>query len=360
MLRRTAILGLGLGLAIALAGCKGQGSGPVLAKGDGVEITADEVRTLVQSQMPFQRNQLEQPGKKTALVQQMVEEEVLFARAKEEGLLEDPQVRRVLRTVMRQRLKAKHQPAPTDPASVTAEEVAKYYADHPADFEKRVGATIIAFFAAPDAPQRAEKRAAAERALAQLREAEQKASTTAAPQPASTRKAPAGTAPASPPAPPSHAVATAFTKLVAEVSEDEATKRFGGSLGFKTRKELEQSHSPEVAAAVFALAQGGISDVIETPRGFFIARANAVREQTSLDQARPHIQVRIARTRDEQAWTDYVKKLKDEADVKLDEKAIEGLTFDAAQPAMAAPGGHGGHPPAAPPAAPPPAAAEKK
>ncbi|HYD41436.1 MAG TPA: peptidyl-prolyl cis-trans isomerase [Anaeromyxobacter sp.] len=349
MLRRTAALGLGL--AFALAGCKGKGSGPVLAKGEGFEITADEVRTLVESQMPFQRKQLEQPGRKTALVQQLVKDEVLFARAKEEGLLEDPQVKRVLRTVMVQRLKAKHQPAPTDPTTISAEEVAKYYAEHPADFEKRVGATVIAFFAAPDSPQRAEKRAAAERALAQLRDAERKAATAADPQPASTRAARPGTAPASPPAPPSHTVATAFTKLVAEVSEDDATKRFGGSLGFKTRKELEQSHSPEVAAAVFSLAQGGISDVVETPRGFFIVRANAVREQTSLDQARPHIQVRIARTRDEQVWTDYVKKVQDEADVKLDEAAIEALTFAPAQPAMAGPGAGADRLPAeAPPA----------
>lgn len=352
MLRRTAALCLGLGLA--LTGCKGQSSGPVLAKGKGFEITADEVRTMVQGQLPFQRNQLEQPGKKTALVQALVEEEVLFARAKEEGLLEDPQVRRVLRTVMRQRLKAKHQPAATDPATITAEEVAKYYAEHPADFEKRVGASVIAFYAAPDAPQRIEKRAAADRALAQLREAEQKASTTPAPQPASTRKARPATAPASPPAPPAHTIATAFTRLVAEVSEDEATKRFGGSLGFKTRGELERSHSPELAAAVFSLPQGGISDVIETPRGFFIVRANAVREQTSLDQARPHIQVRIARARDEQSWTDFVKKVKDEADVKLDEKAIEALTFEPA-PAMAGPGPGRDRPAAEAPPAPPPA-----
>lgn len=354
MLRRIAALGLGL--AFALAGCKGKESGPVLAKGDGFEITADELRTLVESQMPFQRAQLDLPGKKTALVQQMAKEEALFARAKEEGILEDPQVQRVLRTVMLQRLKAKHQPAPTDPATITAEEVAKYYAEHPADFQKRVGATIIAFYAAPDAPQRAEKRAAADRALAQLREAEQKATTAAAPQPASTRPARAGTPPAaSPPAPPSHAVATAFTKLVAEVSEDDATKRFGGSIGFKTRDELEKSHSPELAAAVFSLAQGGISDVIETPRGFFIARANAVREQTALDQARPHIQVRLARARDEQRWTDFMKKVQDEAEVKLDEKAIEAFKLDAAQPAMAAPGpGHDRRSPEAPPASPQP------
>ncbi len=354
MLRRTAALGL----AFALAACKGQqGSGPVLAKGEGFEITADEVRTLVENQMPFQRSQLDQPGRKTALVKQLVEEEVLFARAKEEGLLEDPQVRRVLRTVMRQRLKAKHQPSPTDPTTVTADEVAKYYAEHPADFEKRVGASVIALLAAPDAPQRAEKRAAAERALAQLREAERKAAPTATPQPASTRPARAGAAPASPPAPPAHAIASAFTKLVAEVSEDESTKRFGGSLGFKTRAELAQSHSPELAEAVFSLPQGGISDVVETPRGFFIVRANAVREQTSLDQARPHIQVRIARARDEQAWTDYVKKIQDEADVKLDEQAIEALTLQAAAPAMGGPG-RPRQPSEAPPASPSPA--EKK
>lgn len=352
MLRRTAAVGL----ALALAACKGQSKGPVLAKGDGFEVTAEEFQAAVDGQMPFQKAQLAMPGKKTALLQRMVEDEALFAQAQKEKLLEDPQVQRVLRTVMVQRLKAKHQPQSTDAASIAsipAADIEKYYAEHPTDFEKRLGATIIAFYADPGAPQRGEKRAAAERALAQLRDAEKKAAAGAVPQLASTRTQRPGLAPSAGPAPSSAAL---FTKLVADLSEDETTKRFGGSVGFKTRAELEQSHPPELAAAIFSLPQGAISDVVETPRGFYIARVTAVREQIGLDQARPHIQMRLARAHDEKVWTDFVKKVRDDAKVTVDEQAVEAIPVSAApamgtvrgQPASGMGGAEAPHPPQIP------------
>jgi parvulin-like peptidyl-prolyl isomerase len=137
---------------------------------------------------------------------------------------------------------------------------------------------------------------------------------------------PASAGGAKPPAAaaPAPSVASVFSKLVNELSEDQASKRFGGSLGSKTRAELEKVH-PEIAAVLFSLPQNAVSEVIETPQGFYIARVNVVREALTLDQVRPQIQMRLARKQDEKARTDFVEKLEADAKVVIDEKAVEAV-----------------------------------
>jgi hypothetical protein len=341
MLRRTAAFAI----ALALAACKGQGSGPVLAKGDGIEITADEFRAHLEDQQPFQRAQLGAPGKKKAVLNRMVQEEILFHQAEKEGLRDDPQVQKLIRTFMVQRLMQRHA-RQTDPATVPAGDVDKYYEEHASEYQKRVAGSVIAFLAAPGAPERGKKRAAAEKALAELRTAERKAAAGANPQPASTRPPPALAAPS---------VAGLFAKLVTELSDDDATKRFGGSLGFKTRAEHEKSQPPELVEVLFGTPQNSISNVIETPKGYYIVRVTAIRDALGVDQVRPQIQVRLARQKDEKTWTDFVQQLQTDAKVVIDEKALEavevapvappGPGHDSPSRAQPSPDGkgHGGH-----------------
>jgi len=295
-MRRT----VAFGLALALTACDGQESGPILAKGEGVEITADAFRAHIEDQQPFQRAQLGAPGRKRVLLDRMVQEQILFRQAEKEGLRDDPQVQKLVRTIMVQRLTQRHA-RQTDPATIPASAVEEYYQSHAAEYEKRVAASVIAFLAAPDAPDRAKKRAAAQKALAELRAAERNAS--------------AGPAPA----------ASLFAKLVTDLSEDEATRRFGGNLGFRTRADHEKAQPPELVEALFGLPQNAISNVIETPKGYYIVRVTAIREAPALDQARSQIQVRLARQKDEKTWTDFVQQLKADAKVVVDEQALEAV-----------------------------------
>lgn len=333
LLRRTAALGLVLALAAckgaSSSSAKGEGSDVVLAKGEGVTITAADFRALLEEQQPFQRAQMNAPGRKQALLKRMVQEEILYRQAEKEGLKDDPQVRKLLRSFMVQRL-AQQRARNTDPASVPDADVQKYFQERSGDYQKRVAASIIAFHAAAGAPERAQKRAAATKALAEIRAAEKGATATATPRPASTRS------PAIPPPAASSSVSGVFSKLVSQLSDDESTKRFGGSLGFKTRAELEKTHPAELVAALFAMPQNQVSDVIETPQGFYIARVNALREEQTLEQVRPQIQMRLARQADEKAWTDFVEKLQTEAAVQIDEKALESVEVPPLQPAAGA------------------------
>ncbi len=61
-------------------------------------------------------------------------------------------------------------------------------------------------------------------------------------------------------------VGASFEQLVAEASEDDATRAAGGRMGAFERLAVPSA----VADAVFALSVGQTSEVIETPEGFCI------------------------------------------------------------------------------------------
>jgi len=59
-----------------------------------------------------------------------------------------------------------------------------------------------------------------------------------------------------------------FEQLVNEYSDDTASKPAGGKLGNFERNVMP----PAFSDATFNLAVGGVSEVVETPRGFHIIR----------------------------------------------------------------------------------------
>ena len=64
-----------------------------------------------------------------------------------------------------------------------------------------------------------------------------------------------------------------FAQLVRQHSEDQATRYRGGDAGWLTRSEADTPWEPELLKAIFELATpGDLSGVIETPRGFYVAR----------------------------------------------------------------------------------------
>jgi peptidyl-prolyl cis-trans isomerase D len=67
-----------------------------------------------------------------------------------------------------------------------------------------------------------------------------------------------------------------FAQVARDVSEDERTKKRGGDLGWKRKGSA--GLGPEFDDKVFALKKGETSDVIKTDRGFYLARAEDVRE----------------------------------------------------------------------------------
>jgi peptidyl-prolyl cis-trans isomerase C len=298
MLRRLAVIGLA---ALALTACKGKKSGPVVARGEGFTITADEFKARVDEQAPFLRARYNTLDRKKEFVDSLVRQELLYRQAEKEGLREDPEVQQIIRKVMIQRLYQRKFNPVGDAGAVPAADVQKFYDDHAAEFHrpKRVRASVVAFLAAPGTPERTKKLAAARKALAGLQAEEKDPKTGPA----------------------------AFAKLAQTASEDAASRPAGGDVGLRTLEELQKAYSPELAQAIFALKQGETSGVIEAPQGLYLARANLVQEEVTrtLEQMKPQIQMRLAREKGQKDFDAWFAKIKEQAKVTVDEKALDAV-----------------------------------
>lgn len=65
-----------------------------------------------------------------------------------------------------------------------------------------------------------------------------------------------------------------FAALARKHSQDEATKKKGGDLGYKESRELPKA----VADNAFAMKEGEVSDVIETPTGYYIIKVEGFQD----------------------------------------------------------------------------------
>jgi peptidyl-prolyl cis-trans isomerase D len=123
-----------------------------------------------------------------------------------------------------------------------ADEINRYYEDNAARFtrEKQARAQHILLRVKPDAPQAEVDniRAQAQKILDEARKGK------------------------------------GFAELAKKYSQDEATAKKGGELGFLSSKQMDKDFS----AAVFAMQPGEISDLVRTPHGFEIIKAEEITE----------------------------------------------------------------------------------
>jgi peptidyl-prolyl cis-trans isomerase C len=322
-------------VASALAACGNSGpkkSGPAVASGGGITITADEFKARLDEQSPFIRARYTTLDRKKEFLDNLIRFEVLAKEAERQGLDKDPEVQLTLRKIMVQKLVQRSFQDPGAQKELPEPELQKYYDEHRDEFNRPRKARLaaIVFNAPAGSPDRAKKVATARKALAQVKGAE--------------KKNPA-----------------AFQQAVAEFSEDAASKGVSGDLGFKSAEELEKSFGKEVAQAAFALKAGETSGVIEGAQGVYLVRVAGVQEELSrpFETVKAQINQKLVRERRTKEFDDLVKKLRDDAKITIDEKALDAIVV--AAPAPGAPGAHGAPfspaQPGAPVANPPPSPA---
>ena len=338
---------LAIGLCALAAACQPQQAGPKktgvpVARGNGITITTDEFKARLDEQSPFIRARYTTLDRKKEFLDNLIRQEVLAAEAERQGLDKDPDVRATLRKIMVQKLVQKRfQPDAAAGADVPEPELAKYYEDHKAEYvrARRVRVHAIVLNAPARGPERASKVALAKKTLQKIRTAEK-------------------TNP------------LAFAQQVAAVSEDAPSKQLAGDLQFKTLEELEKGYSKQLADAAFALKPGETSGVVESATGVYLLKFIAEQPEMNrtFDQVKAQITAKLSRDRKTKEFDEWLKGLRENAKIVVDEKALEGVEVAAGQPAMmmggagpmGGPMGHPGSPlqvvPPAP-AAPQPAAA---
>ena len=100
MLRRFLVIGL-CALAVACGPKKDEKkSGPVVAQGNGVTITADEFKARLDEQSPFIRARYATLERKKEFLDNLIRFEVLAREAEKQGIASDPDVQLTLKKIM--------------------------------------------------------------------------------------------------------------------------------------------------------------------------------------------------------------------------------------------------------------------
>jgi peptidyl-prolyl cis-trans isomerase C len=339
-----------LAVAVATAACKPappgpQKTGPAVAQGEGLLITADEFKARLDEQSPFIRQRYAALDRKKEFLDNLVRFELLARAAEKEGLATDPDVLLTTRKIMVQKLVQKKF-AEGDPSKEIPEaDAQKYYDAHRDEFVKPAKVRLAGILVSAG-EKGAPASARAAKLLAQLK--------------ASMKKNP-----------------QALQAMAREVSDDPVSKGAGGDLGFKSKEELAKQGGPAFADAVFALKEGAPATVDST-QGVWIIQLIGRQDEVvrTFDQMKGQIHARLAREKRTKEFDEYVKRLREEARVQVVDAELEKVPVSGG-PGPGAPGGtmgagpmggpmggpHGGMPPAAPvaapprPAAPPPAPA---
>jgi parvulin-like peptidyl-prolyl cis-trans isomerase-like protein len=336
MLRRILVLGL---CAAALACSQQSGpkkTGPAVAKGNGITITADEFKARLDEQSPFIRARYSTLERKKEFLDNLIRFEVLAKEAERQGLAKDPDVQMTLKKIMVQKLVQKSFQDPGAAPELPEADLSKYYEDHRDEYSrpKRVRVAAVVFNAPQGSPDRAKKLVLAQKALAKLKVEEKKNS-------------------------------LAFAQIVSEFSEDPATKAAAGDLQFKSAEELEKAWSKPVADAAFKLKAGETSGVVQAPQGLYILKFTGEQPELNrtFDQVKAQIANKLQREKRTKEFDEWLKGLREQAKVTIDDKALDAVEIQQAPAGgMQMPAGmggmpQGGHGPGGPMVRPPPAPA---
>jgi peptidyl-prolyl cis-trans isomerase C len=334
MVRRAA-LAVAVLAAIACGENKGSAKkGPLVAKGEGLAITADDLKARLDEQSPMVRQSFQSLERKKQFLDNLVRFELLARAAEKAGLANDPDVKLTMKKVMVSKYYQRFFAGAKGP-EVPDADVQKYYDEHPTEFHRpaRIHAQHLFLRAAEGTPLRAKRLAEAKALLAKVL--------------ADEKKNPG-----------------ALSLVARQSSDDPATKGMGGDLGFKSREELERAQGKAVAEAVFRLKDNETSpSVLQTPEGFHLLRVlgRQPEQHRTLEQVKPQIAARLQSQQKTKEFDDMVKKLRDDARVVVDDAELEKVAVSAgpAGPFGMMPGPMSAGPrppPAAPTAATPPAA----
>ncbi|HET6922314.1 MAG TPA: peptidylprolyl isomerase, partial [Anaeromyxobacteraceae bacterium] len=158
-------------LLASLAAC-GQGpkkSGPAVAKGDGVLVTANDFKARLEEQSPFIRARYNTLERKKEFLDNLIRTELLARAAEKQGLDKDPEVLGALRKIMVQKLVQRIFAEGDASKEIAEPEARKFYQEHQDDYVKpRKVRLAHILLAAPPGPDRARAASQAKKLLARV------------------------------------------------------------------------------------------------------------------------------------------------------------------------------------------------
>ena len=325
ILLRSALL-LSAAALCTVAACKPKGgaakTGPVVATVGNDTITADEFKKRLDEVSPFLRARYNTLDRKKEFLENLIRNDLLAQEAERRGLDKAPAVQEQMKRAMIQELLKQQLDERLTGTDIAEADLKKFYDAHIDDFVKpeRARAFRILIAAAKDD---AKARAAAKKeALALIKTIDEQQK---------------------------KGDANAFQAAAMKDSKDRATAPLGGDMRFLSKTEMAKQFSPELAEATFALKNPSEeSGPIETPQGVELVKlqVKTVPLNRTFEESKEAIRGRMARERRSLDYDEFVKKLRDNGNVKIDESELGKVSSNEAPP------GFTGMAPNQPPAAP--------
>jgi peptidyl-prolyl cis-trans isomerase C len=278
-------------------GAKASGQKPedlaeVLAKVDDVTITVGEFQERINQQSPYVRARYTSLERKKEFLDNLVRFEVLAKEARKRGLDKDAEVVRTMKQVMIQKL-LKDEFDKQRMEDISDAECKKYYDEHPEEYNKpeevRVSSILV------------KDHATAKKVMSDPRikgvDNQQ------------------------------------FRNLVAEYSQDLATKDRGGDLRYFDAKTKDVP-KPLVDAA-FALQNiGDVSPAVKTEQGVVILKLTGRRKalNRTFEEVKQQIRNKLYRDKRQDSMESFVKNLRDKANVKVDEGKLAKVQIEGVGP----------------------------
>jgi peptidyl-prolyl cis-trans isomerase C len=314
---------------LALAACKSEHKGPVVATVGGESITADDLKHRLDETSPFLRARYNTLDRKKEFLENLIRNELLAQEAQRQGLDKSPAVKEQAKRAMIQELIKKQLDERLSGADIADGELKKFYDAHLDDFVKPERARVFhILFAAKDAKEKAAAKKHAAELLKDIEAREKKGEV------------------------------NAFQTAAIKESKDQLSAPMGGDLRFLSRDELAKAYNPQLADAAFALKNpGDKAGPLETPAGVELVKlqVKTVALNRSFEDSKESIRGRMARERRSREYDDWMKKLRENAKVSINDAELDKVQAEAAAPPA---GMQAVHPPV--PGQPPPQTAASK
>jgi peptidylprolyl isomerase len=235
---------------------------------------------------------------KSAVLEELIRFQAALAQAKAEGYDRRPEVRAAIERLIVARFQEDRLAGMETQAKTGEAEIREYYAQHAAEFTApaKVRAAVIQWNISSKAEvgRRAEIARQAEAMAAQARQVD----------------------------------AAGFSRLVQQHSEDQSTRYRGGDAGWLVQDEAGGPWESEVIRQAFALPNpGAVSGVIETPRGFYVARL-LERKPASvppLEEVRDRIAYTLSRQKREKDTQAHFDQLKSGLRIEIYQEVLKAI-----------------------------------
>ncbi len=262
-----------------------------LARVGDVTITVEQLAHRINRMSRYVRGRYQSLEKKRKLLDSMVEFEVLAKEAARRGFADNPDVVRMLRQVMIQRLRQRVVEQKVKRSDISQQDVKAYYEKHERQYNKpetvRVSHILV------------KDEDAAKRVLVQVKKK--------------------GNDP------------RAFRALVQKYSLDKATKRRAGDLRYFTRQD-KRVPKPVIEAAFKLKKRGEVGGPVKSARGWHVIklthRRKEIHRKVDDPKVKQQIVTRILRERRREALNAYKSKLRKEAKVKIFEDRLADVKID--------------------------------